>query len=205
VPRLFRTGGLASAWRRARWNTKRRVSTSSTARSEHSGCLPRLLRFGASRPVSAAPPSPTMRSPRRRSPASCAGQFVTRERARGIRRQRAAWCLNSTKGKQPQNQRQATTPHPCTSTDGNGTSAWAQEVPGQAPAPAGELTCALSGNGVLTTHLQEQPYYTGFHIARLISRVPMTKAQLLFYGMCIRANRCRRSYGRQANRKPEGS
>ncbi len=83
---------------------------------------------------------------------------------------------------------------------GNGISAWVQEVPGQIPAPAGELTCALSGNGVLTTHLQEQPYYTGFHVARLISHVPMTKAQLLFYSMCIKANRYRYSYGRQANR-----
>lgn len=83
---------------------------------------------------------------------------------------------------------------------GNGISAWVQEVPGHTPAPAGELTCALSGNGVLTTHLQEQPYYTGFHVARLIPRIPMTKAQLLFYSMCIKANRYRYSYGRQANR-----
>ena len=82
----------------------------------------------------------------------------------------------------------------------NGISAWVQEVPGQVPAPAGELTCALSGNGVMTTHLQEQPYYTGFHVARLISRVSMTKAKLLFYSMCIKANHYRFSYGRQANR-----
>ena len=38
----------------------------------------------------------------------------------------------------------------------NGISAWVEEMSGQAPAPGGELTCALSGNGVLTTHLQEQ-------------------------------------------------
>lgn len=85
-------------------------------------------------------------------------------------------------------------------TGNNGISAWVEEVPGQVPAPSGELTCALSGNGVLTTHLQEQPYYTGYHVARLVPRVAMNKAQLLFYSMCIRANRYRYSYGRQANR-----
>jgi len=82
----------------------------------------------------------------------------------------------------------------------NGISAWVQPVNGLLPAPAGELSCALSGNGVLTTHLQEQPYYTGYHVARLIPLTEMTRAQLLFYSMCIKANRYRYSYGRQANR-----
>ena len=53
---------------------------------------------------------------------------------------------------------------------------------------------------MLTTHLQEQPYYTGRDVARLVPRVTMTRAQLLFYCICIRANRYRYSYGRQANR-----
>jgi len=82
----------------------------------------------------------------------------------------------------------------------NGISAWVVDVEGVPPAPAGELTCALSGNGVLTTHLQEQPFYTAFHVARLSALEPMTKPQLLFYAMCIKANRYRYSYGRQANR-----
>ena len=83
---------------------------------------------------------------------------------------------------------------------GNGISAWVMEVEGVPPAPAGELTCALNGNGVLTTYLQEQPYYTAFHVARLAPKTPMTKPQLLFYAMCIKANAYRYSYGRQANR-----
>lgn len=82
----------------------------------------------------------------------------------------------------------------------NGISAWVVPIPDVLPASAGELTCALSGNGVLTTHLQEQPYYTGFHVARLIPITSLSRAQLLFYCMCIRANRYRFSYGRQANR-----
>lgn len=83
---------------------------------------------------------------------------------------------------------------------GNGISAWVKEIPSVAPAPAGELSCALGGNGVLTTHLQEQPYYTGRDVARLIPKVGLKKTQLLFYAMCIKANRYRFSYGRQANR-----
>lgn len=82
----------------------------------------------------------------------------------------------------------------------NGISAYVAPVGGVAPAPAGELTCALSGNGVLSTFLQEAPYYTGFHVARLVSLIPLTPAQLLFYCACIVANRYRYSYGRQANR-----
>jgi hypothetical protein len=82
----------------------------------------------------------------------------------------------------------------------NGISAYVASVTGVKPAPAGELTCALSGNGVLSTFLQDTPYYTGFHIARLKPRISMTRAQLLYYCVCIAANRYRFSYGRQANR-----
>ena len=60
----------ASACRRAKWNTSRKVSTSSMASSQCSGCPPGLLRFGAAQPVSAASSSHSVRSPRRRSPAS---------------------------------------------------------------------------------------------------------------------------------------
>jgi len=82
----------------------------------------------------------------------------------------------------------------------NGISAFVAPIPGTAPAPAGELTCALSGNGVLATFLQEEPFYTGFHVARLSARVSLTREQLLFYAACITENRFRYSYGRQANR-----
>lgn len=82
----------------------------------------------------------------------------------------------------------------------NGISAYVLPVPGVIPAPAGELTCALGGNGVLSTFIQEQPFYTGRDVARLIPRVPLDKKQTLFYCYCIKFNRYRYSYGRQANR-----
>lgn len=82
----------------------------------------------------------------------------------------------------------------------NGISSYVAPADGILPAPAGELTCALSGNGVLSTFLQEEPFYTGFHVARLKPLIPMTKSQLLYYCACIASNRYRFSYGRQANR-----
>lgn len=81
----------------------------------------------------------------------------------------------------------------------NGISAYVEEIPGIEPAPAGNLSCALGGN-VLTTHLQEQPFYVGRDIALLKPKIELTKQEILFYCMCIKANRFRYSYGRQANR-----
>lgn len=82
----------------------------------------------------------------------------------------------------------------------NGISAYVSPVEGLDPAPAGEVTCALSGNGVLTTCLQEVPFYTGFHVAILHPKLPLTKQQTLFYCLCVKSNRYRFSYGRQANK-----
>lgn len=82
----------------------------------------------------------------------------------------------------------------------NGIVAYVKELPELTPAPVGELTCALSGNGVLSTFIQEQPFYTAFHVARLLPKFQLSTPQLLFFCMCIKANRYRYSYGRQANR-----
>jgi hypothetical protein len=82
----------------------------------------------------------------------------------------------------------------------NGISAYIEELPGLSPNPAGELTCALSGNGVLSTFIQDKPYYTGYHIACLSPLQDFTEMELLYYCACIRANAYRYSWGRQANR-----
>jgi hypothetical protein len=82
----------------------------------------------------------------------------------------------------------------------NGIAAFVREIPGLTPASPGQLTCALSGNGVLSTFIQERPFYTAFHVACLMPKVALNKAQLLYYSACIKANRYRYSYGRQANR-----
>jgi hypothetical protein len=82
----------------------------------------------------------------------------------------------------------------------NGIAAYVKKIDDVEPAHAGELTCALSGNGVLSTFIQEQPFYTAFHVARLKPLQEMSKVHLLYYCMCIRANAYRYSFGRQANR-----
>jgi len=82
----------------------------------------------------------------------------------------------------------------------NGIAAYVEPIPGVEPAAAGELTCALSGNGVLSTFIQDKPFYTAFHVACLKPKFDMTRMELLYYCACIKANRYRYSYGRQANR-----
>ncbi|MDQ2839960.1 MAG: restriction endonuclease subunit S [Acidobacteriota bacterium] len=82
----------------------------------------------------------------------------------------------------------------------NGVSAFVEAQDDLPPASPGELSVALGGNGVLSTFLQERPFYTGRDVAVLSPREQMSKASLLYYCMCIKANRYRYSYGRQANR-----
>jgi hypothetical protein len=82
----------------------------------------------------------------------------------------------------------------------NGVSAFVQPITALRPASAGEVTVALSGNGVLSAFVQERPFYTGYHVAILSPKKQMNKTALLYYCMCIKANHYRYSYGRQANR-----
>ena len=81
----------------------------------------------------------------------------------------------------------------------NGIAAYVAPIDDVDPAPGEEITCALSGNP-LATFLQEKPFYTAFHVAILRPKVPLTKQQILFYCVCIKANRYKYSYGRQANK-----
>lgn len=82
----------------------------------------------------------------------------------------------------------------------NGISAYVAPIDDQEPAPAGDISCALGGNGVLTTYIQEAEFYCGRDVAILRPKVPLTKQQALFYCLCIKSNRFRYNYGRQANR-----
>lgn len=81
----------------------------------------------------------------------------------------------------------------------NGIAAYVAPIQDLPPSQAGLLTCALGGN-VLSTFLQEQPFYSGRDIALLRPLFPLTKQEQLFYCYCIFSNRYRFSYGRQANR-----
>ncbi|WP_201273696.1 hypothetical protein [Sinorhizobium meliloti] len=81
----------------------------------------------------------------------------------------------------------------------NGVSAKVQRIEGLEPIEAGVLTVA-GGGSVLETFLQPEPFYSGRDLYCLRPKVDLTVEQKLYYCMCIRANKYRFNYGRQANR-----
>lgn len=81
----------------------------------------------------------------------------------------------------------------------NGVSAIVKKIEGIEPQPANTITVA-GGGSVLETFLQPMPYYSGRDLFVLTPKVPMTEIELLFYVSCIRANKYKYSYGRQANK-----
>jgi hypothetical protein len=83
----------------------------------------------------------------------------------------------------------------------NGVSARVRRIHNLEPAPAGTITVALNGEGGAgEAFLQPFPYYCGFHVMILSSKMPMTEQEKLWWVMCITANRFRFGFGRQANR-----
>lgn len=81
----------------------------------------------------------------------------------------------------------------------NGVSAIVEKIADIEPIPAGTLSVA-GGGSVLETFLQPKPYYSGRDLYFLTPKVEMTDRQKLYYCVCIRANKYRFNYGRQANR-----
>ena len=82
----------------------------------------------------------------------------------------------------------------------NGVTARVAVPGGVEPSPAGCLSVALSGNGVLSTFVQPEPFICGFHVAVLMPKREMSVGELLWWAQAIHANAYRYSYGRQANR-----
>lgn len=81
----------------------------------------------------------------------------------------------------------------------NGVSARVSPVKGIDPIPAGTISVA-GGGSVMESFLQTEPYYSGRDLYYLTAKVPMTEQQKLYYCTCLRANKYRYNYGRQANR-----
>ncbi|GHU43553.1 hypothetical protein FACS1894190_14170 [Spirochaetia bacterium] len=67
------------------------------------------------------------------------------------------------------------------------------------PFPAGYVTVALGGS-VLSSFVQNKPFYTGFHVMALQPKIDMSLEEKLFYCHCIKMNAYRYQYGRQANK-----
>ena len=81
----------------------------------------------------------------------------------------------------------------------NGVSAKVQLIEGVEPIPAGTISVA-GGGSVMESFLQTEPYYSGRDLYFLTPRVTLSDQEKLYYCMCLRANKYRYNYGRQANR-----
>lgn len=81
----------------------------------------------------------------------------------------------------------------------NGVSAVVERIPGLEPQPAGTISVA-GGGSVLETFLQPAPYYSGRDLYILTPKVPMSDNVKLYYCACLRANKYKYNYGRQANK-----
>lgn len=87
------------------------------------------------------------------------------------------------------------------SSKNNGVVSYVDEIDNIEPLPAGSITVTLGGTYVLSAFLQDRPFYTAQNVAVLYPRKKLTKAQKLYYCMCITRNRFRYSaFGREANR-----
>ncbi len=80
----------------------------------------------------------------------------------------------------------------------NGVTAKVKQIPWIEPNPAGTISVAAGGS-VMESFLQPEPYYSGRDLFYLTPRYEMSDAIKLFYCLCLRRNKFRYSYGRQAN------
>ncbi|MBK4824846.1 restriction endonuclease subunit S [Pectobacterium versatile] len=81
----------------------------------------------------------------------------------------------------------------------NGISARVKELSNVKPIQAGVLTVA-GGGSVMETFYQSEPFYSGRDLYWLNPKFDFSVEVKLFYCSCLRMNKKRYSYGRQANR-----
>lgn len=81
----------------------------------------------------------------------------------------------------------------------NGVSAYVQKIDGITP--NSPYTISVAGGGsVLATFFQKEEYYSGRDIYVLIPKKQFSEIEMIFYCYCIRKNKYRYNYGRQANK-----
>ncbi len=81
----------------------------------------------------------------------------------------------------------------------NGLSAKVKIINGVKPNPAHTISVA-GGGSVMSSFYQEKEYYSGRDLYYLKPIVKLTKRQMHYYCMCLKANKYKYSYGRQANK-----
>jgi len=81
----------------------------------------------------------------------------------------------------------------------NGVSAKVKLLEKFTPISAGMITVA-GGGSVMESFLQPEPFYSGRDLYYLKPRVDLSDQEKIYYCVCLRANKYRFNYGRQANR-----
>jgi len=85
----------------------------------------------------------------------------------------------------------------------NGIVCHVRRMPDVAPNPANTLSIAVSGS-VLSTFYHDYEYYSGRDVYVAKPKLPLTKAEMLYYCSVIEHNKYRYNYGRGANRTFRG-
>lgn len=80
----------------------------------------------------------------------------------------------------------------------NGVSAKVKVLPNIEPIPSGTISVAAGGS-VMESYLQPKPYYSGRDLFYLSPKKKISEEVLLYYCLCLKKNRYKFSYGRQAN------
>lgn len=81
----------------------------------------------------------------------------------------------------------------------NGVSAYVKRMVEVLPNPAHTISVAVSGS-VLSSFYQDKEYYSGRDLYYLLPNKKMSKEEMIFYALCIKANKYKYNYGRAANK-----
>jgi hypothetical protein len=81
----------------------------------------------------------------------------------------------------------------------NGITGFVKKIDNIIPNPRNTISVACGGS-VMESFLQKNDYYSGRDLFYLKPKVALTDNEMLFYCVCLRANKYKYSYGRQANR-----
>lgn len=81
----------------------------------------------------------------------------------------------------------------------NGVSAYVRRMVEVPPNPAHTISVAVSGS-VLSSFYQTKEYYSGRDLYYLLPNKKMGKEEMIFYSLCIMANKYKYNYGRAANK-----
>lgn len=81
----------------------------------------------------------------------------------------------------------------------NGVSAYVKRMVEVPPNPAHTISVAVSGS-VLSSFYQDKEYYSGRDLYYLLPNKKMSKEEMIFYALCIKANKYKYNYGRAANK-----